>query len=331
MPSCPVSGQEGASCPVIANVNHEESGRDKSEFEKGSILQESQYDEVPSVQEYKNIRKHTKMITAFYAAGAETKEEQVADWDRDIQKISTDIEMCHKQMEMLQKKPQYKGHLKHKEYDEFIQNDIDRLSKKKEDFEKKANIMRDTLKWSKGVVKVCLWLEANLDDYCRKHIDGLPQRILDTMNPAGQIEKEIESKEQAADYARKLDEIVHNLNESRDFFEASVDGRLDKYQEIEKAIILDQLKAIREYPKDNERRQFVEKELLADLAHVEENLEEGQTGMKRRHQMLDMHLEFLNVLTYYRNKMKVLGEVTDLTEQDFVSKYSQNFEIPDEE
>lgn len=327
---CPVTGQVGDACPVIKNVNHEESGIKKEDFESGSFLIDSKYDETPSVQEYKKIRKYTKMITAFYAAGADTKKEQVADWDRDINNITIDIEMAQKQLEALNTLEQYQGHLKIKEYLEFVNNDIERLTEKKEDYIQKSNVMRDTLEWSKGVVKVCYWLEANLDDYCRKTIQGLPDEILAQMTSPDKIETEIESKEQAADYARKLDEIVHNLNESRDFFEASVDGRLDKYQEIEREIILNQLKVIRAYPKDNERRQYVESELLADLAHVEESLQDAKGGLKRRQDMLDMHLEFLNVLTYYRNKMKVLGEVSDLTEKEFISKYSQKFVIPDD-
>ena len=55
-----------------------------------------------------------------------------------------------------------------------------------------------------------------------------------------------------------MDEIVYNLEESQDFFAASLDGRLNKYHNIEKEIILSQLTAIRQFPEDNPRRVYIE-------------------------------------------------------------------------
>ena len=66
----------------------------------------------------------------------------------------------------------------------------------------------DIYKWSEGIVKVCQWLELNLDDYCHKTMgypaESKPVPPLDT--------------ETAKQYSSGLDEIIHNLQESQDFF-----------------------------------------------------------------------------------------------------------------
>jgi hypothetical protein len=44
-------------------------------------------------------------------------------------------------------------------------------------------------------------------------------------------------------YAKALDEITYNLQESQDFFDASLDGRLKNYHQLEKCMIEAQLQA----------------------------------------------------------------------------------------
>jgi hypothetical protein len=42
-------------------------------------------------------------------------------------------------------------------------------------------------------------------------------------------------------YSKALDEITYNLQESQDFFDASLDGRLKNYHQLEKCMIEAQL------------------------------------------------------------------------------------------
>jgi hypothetical protein len=62
---------------------------------------------------------------------------------------------------------------------------------------------------------------------------------------------------QIEQHAKGLDEITFNLQESQDFFEASLDGRLKRFHQIEKCMLEAQLQAIRKFPADNDRRKYV--------------------------------------------------------------------------
>jgi len=129
----------------------------------------------------------------------------------------------------------------------------------------------------------------------------LPERILKHIKtpPALQPE-EIEQ------FTTGLDEITYNLAESQDFFQASIDGRLNKYHNVEKKLIEDQLVSIRKFPEDNARRQYIEGELLKDLEYVQNNMIETPESVNRKQKMLQNHQEFFAVLRFTREKLHLL-------------------------
>lgn len=100
-----------------------------------------------------------------------------------------------------------------------------------------------------------------------------------------------------------MDEITYNLQESQDFFNASVDGRLKMFHQLEKCMIEAQLEVVRKYPSDNLRRQHVEQELQKDLEYVSDNMKENPQVMKHREKMRLMHVDFFSLLKWQREMM----------------------------
>lgn len=49
------------------------------------------------------------------------------------------------------------------------------------------------------------------------------------------------SEQEIKEYSVGLDEITYNLHESQDFFQASLDGRLKKYHNVEKSVSIYQI------------------------------------------------------------------------------------------
>jgi hypothetical protein len=115
-----------------------------------------------------------------------------------------------------------------------------------------------------------------------------------------------------------LSSVLSALRNLQDFFEASLDGRLRRFHQIEKCMIKGMLQAIRKYPEDNPRRkvghlsvylslsrvhvctrrrrsdltirvQHVEEELKKDLEYVEENMKEDPKRIQHKERMRAMH------------------------------------------
>jgi len=138
-------------------------------------------------------------------------------------------------------------------------------------------------------------------------------------------------------YRRGLDEVTYNLQESQDFFEASIDGRLQKYHQIEKCMIEAQLHVVQAYPETNLRRQYVESELMKDLEFVKSNMEDNPKVHRHRLRMQEMHKDFFALLKWQRLKLlnilekepeKIIGDVEFLkaqisasTDKSFASKF----------
>ena len=151
--------------------------------------------------------------------------------------------------------------------------------------------------------------KAQMEDYCITQLKLPLKRNLPIPEPLNEKQKQ--------EYAKGLAEITYNLEESQDFFQASVDGRLIKFHNVEKAAIEMQLEVIRKYSEDNPRRMAIEEELLKDLAYVQEHLVETPESIQRKEKMLANHKEFLKVLKFYRDKVGLKPE----QEIKFDSKY----------
>jgi hypothetical protein len=351
---CPITGVAGTQCPVIHAVNDDEFDNlkppagaettkqqneaieshvvnhdddDDDEKPQPSITDAFDFDEefkneIPSVAEYKKLRRITKMITGFYKNGTNTKKQQYDNSCNDLARIDSDINQARVQREALEKNvDRFRGHLKYKEYIELLDEEKKRLDEQRAAIIKTQEHYKSLWLWSTEIVKICEWLELNLDDYCTKNLDLPPYLKNRQLPPVPEL-----TQEQIKYYSKGLDEITHNLNESRDFFQASVDGRLDKYKLIEKQIIETQLEALRQFPEeDNPRRDYIESELLEDLKHIEEQLEsaEQEATKRRREKMLKLHIDFLSVLRFFREKLHLLNEDVDkVYDPQFTTKFA---------
>lgn len=251
------------------------------------------FSETMDEQSYKKLRKVMVQITQFYENGTNLKKGHYEQITEEIKKMDVDREMCQRQIEVLDATKAFSEHPKSKSYRTKLTADLEHIEKQKEQFEKKQKEFYDLWQWSTVIVKVCLWLQNSLDIHCNEKLGlGLKLEPLPELSPA-----DIEA------YSKGLDEITYNLQESQDFFKASVDGRLKQYHEVEKAIIEKQLEVLAQYDENNARRLYWEGELTADLQFVSENLSNDTERSDRRHKMLSNHAAFLAVLKYHKEKL----------------------------
>lgn len=255
-------------------------------------------DENPSVNEYKKIKRVMGIITQFYRDGTNLKKGHYDEVTQEIAKLDSDLSMVKEQTAALTENPAFDTHPKQKEYLNQLNMEKEHLDGQRVKFVEKQQEYKGIYEWSEGIVRVCEWLELNLDDYCSKTLD-YPK--LKDVKPAPEL-----TKEEAAKFSEGLDEIYHNLEDSQDFFSASLDGRLDKFHALEKQIVESQLAVVRKYPEDCERRKHIEQELLADLAFVEENINGDSADTRRREKMLNSHSDFFKVLKFHKEKLRVL-------------------------
>jgi len=308
---CPVAHNgESGECPVIHKVTDHEQPTHAPSVEQDDV------DDIPSVAEYKRLRRVMNQITKFYRDGSERKQQNMESMKEQIDKLEVDERMAQAQLAALESNRAFKTHPKAKEYRVPLRAELEGLAKQKAGFAVQYQQFEELYTWSKTIVQICEWLEANLDDYCSSKLE-LPENIRSTLQPPREL-----SASEAASYSRGLDEIVYNLQESQDFFAASLDGRLAKYHAIEKALIQAQLDLLGDFPQGSERRGYIQIELEKDLAYVEENMLLTPDVERRRQKMLRSHQEYLQVLRYQRDKLKALN--VDLTDE---RKYDSRFDL----
>lgn len=309
---CPVTGQtsESGECPVIHKFT------DHSHQTEAPKVELEEIEESPSVAEYKRLKKVMAQITKFYRDGSELKHKNTISVKEQIAKLEVDEKMAKAQLDVLDSKPSFKIHPKAKEYRRPLLQELEGLAKQKAEFTSKLAEFEGLYEWSKTIVQICEWLEANLDDYCSKKLD-LPANVLGNIQPPREL-----TPEEAKSYSRGLDEIVYNLQESQDFFAASVDGRLEKYHTIERELIEAQLEALKAFPENSDRRLYIQSELEKDLDYVIGNMAVSPEVEKRRHKMLKSHQEYLQVLRYQREKLNALN--VDLSEE---RKFDSRFDL----
>ncbi|PRP84297.1 hypothetical protein PROFUN_07598 [Planoprotostelium fungivorum] len=296
---CPITGQSSAN------------GQNPHEVQELNINTD-EIGTVPSVKEYKKLQ-------TFYRDGSTKKKENYDTMTETISKLDVDYNMCQDQLAALDSKPVYKMHPKAKEYRTALTTELENLVKEKKKFQAQQEEFFGLYEWSKMIVEICEWLELVLDDYASKNLD-LPPQMLAKVKPVPEL-----PKEKAEDYFRGLDEITYNLQESQDFFQASVDGRLNKYHAIEQDLIEAQIKAMQKYSQDSPRRQYIEGELFNDLEYVKSNMVENPEGNRRRQKMLKNHAEFCKVLKYYKEKLRELGLIGSYVERHYDTKAGKGF------
>eukprot|EP01132_Coremiostelium_polycephalum_P005022 gene5022-6251_t len=261
--------------------------------------------DTPTIQEYKKLKRVMKIMVKFYEGGSSTKLEQAEYYETELVKVTTDESMILAQLESLKTFP---IHPKRREYEEELNEELEKLVSMKKKFTNKAQEYRKLHVWSNGIVDVTKWLENGLDDYCVNHLK-LDLGI--TVVPPQKL-----TREEYKQYKEGLDEITYNLQESQDFFCASLDGRLKQYHQIEKDIINAQIEVIKKFSEQIPRQQHILSELEADLQYVQGNMGEDPSALTKRKRMLEMHTDFFKVLRWYREKMKALGDEYGIVDQD---------------
>lgn len=255
-------------------------------------------------EDLKKLKRVMGTITKFYQNGTELKKGQFEHVQTQISAIEQDLLMCEAQMEALRAQPYFKGHPKQKVYLESLEAEITGLTAQHSQFQAKAAELKGLWEWSQIIVKVCQWLESCMEQYAREELRvELPRSAAAAAESAGTAALPELTDEQCLEYGKGLDEITYNLQESQDFFRASIDGRLHQYHSYERDIILAQLEAIRTFPETSERRKYIEGELVQDLEYVEHNMKDDPATMKRREKMLQSHSDYFKVLKFYKERL----------------------------
>lgn len=320
---CPVTKQEGE-CPVkkdekqekkITIINEENQFEKKDEFQEPEIEDFSNLE--PSEKEYRILKRTMGTIKKFYLDGTKAKKDQYDYATEQIEKLNKDIDMCKDQIQSLSDKPSYKAHLKQKEYAKLFEEDLKHLEKQLKERQEQQKEYKDLYEWSQQINKVQEWLEANLEEYCVTHLELKSKEEL--KKPA------VLTMEEKIIFSKGLDEIMNNLNESHDFFQASVDGRLLEFQYMELEIIKNQLEILKKYPEDSQRREYFQSIFEKDLQYTTSRIQSGEdkTEEKRREKMLKMHTEFLKLLRFFRFKWNLLNE--EIGEKKYDPKFTTVF------
>lgn len=326
MSVCPVTKQQGE-CPVnnkensekvekkITLINEENQFESKDEYKEPEIEDFSNLE--PNEKEYRILKRTMGTIKKFYLDGTKAKKSQYDYATEQIEKLQKDIDMCKAQLQAFSDKPSFKAHLKQKEYKKLLDEDLQHLNKQLKEREEQQKEYKDLYEWSQQINKIQEWLEANLEEYCVTHLELKGRENLKKPAELTREEKNI--------YSRGLDEIMNNLNESHDFFQASVDGRLLEFQYMELEIIQAQLEVLKKFPEDSTRREYFQDIFEKDLKYIQQRIESGEDKVeeKRREKMLKMHTEFLKLLRFFRFKWNLLNE--DIGEKNYDPKFTQVF------
>jgi hypothetical protein len=168
----------------------------------------------PSMQEYHKLQRVMKVMINFYKRGADTKGKQLESLREEIQKLVTDEQMILDQIKELDQFPPF--HPKKQEYDAQLEDELAKLRDLKTQFQGKEAGFKGLHDWSLKIVDTVEWLGRQLEAYCNQNL-----KTELTVEPGSAQVTVHEFKI----FKRGLDEITFNLQESQDFFNASLDGR----------------------------------------------------------------------------------------------------------
>lgn len=196
-----VSG-EGAVCPV----NHDGSKKAADEHTNAEVVSkldkdlaalDKEFDEinVPSLKQYRKLKRVMASITGFYLNGTKKKLENYETMVQNLKTLDTDLAAVQAQLAALEARSEFTGHPKVAQYREFLLGEQQTFLKKKESMEakKKVGATKNPIEkmffgltklfflqefhelhvWSGVINEVCRWLEDNLDAYALEVIPDL--------------------------------------------------------------------------------------------------------------------------------------------------------------
>jgi hypothetical protein len=249
--------------------------------------------ESPNMKEYKQLNRVMNVMVKFYIRGEETKKNQFLEASEQMKKIDGILCQVNLQIKSLAPFPEF--HPKRKGYLEHLEKEKKELTEIRDTYATQAKGFEDLYHWGGKIVQTMRWLEGNLKHYANQNLETNFDLEPIKLTP-----------DEYLLYKGGLEEVTYNLQESQDFFDASLDGRLNKYHDIEKNIIEAQLAVLSKWPEDDQRRQHVEAELKADLEFVVGNMEESPKIRRHRERMQAMHKDFFALLKWQRNKIQTI-------------------------
>lgn len=107
---------------------------------------------------------------------------------------------------------------------------MDELNRVRAKYQKQADGFNDLHEWGLKIVETMNWLEGNLKHYANQKLNTDFDVTDIRLTP-----------EKYKLYKAGLAEVTYNLQESQDFFDASLDGRLHLYHEMERDMIKAQI------------------------------------------------------------------------------------------
>lgn len=257
------------------------------------VFTDEDISESPNMKEYKQLNRVMNVMVKFYIRGEETKRNQFEEASAQMKKIDGILCQVNLQIKSLAPFPEF--HPKRKGYLEHLEKEKNELTEIRDKYASQAKEFEDLYLWGGKIVQTMRWLEGNLKHYANQNLETNFDLEPIKLTPADYLL-----------YKGGLEEVTYNLQESQDFFDASLDGRLNKYHDIEKNIIEAQLEVLSKWPEDDQRRQHVEAELKADLDFVVGNMEEGPKVRRHRERMQAMHKDFFALLKWQRNKIQTI-------------------------
>jgi len=269
------------------------------------VYNEDDFDENISMNEFKKLGRIMKIMVSFYERGSEAKLDQKKRSEDEVKKVEEVQRLMEARIKVLEEFPSY--HPKKQSYESDLKYDLSQLLEHKKRYVDQLQNFTQLYEWGLGIVETMQWLQDSLVDYAS---EVLNLTELKRESPKITTEKYLK-------YKRGLEEVTYNLQESQDFFEASLDGRLQLYHQLEKCMIEAQIGVLHQFSDDNPRKSPDMEELQQDLEFIITTMTVNPTVTKRRERMKAMHSDFFAVLKWQRERLiKMIEESPDRIDGD---------------
>ena len=205
-----MAGTRGQSRQFRLNVMEIENVEELLDY----VFTEKDISLAPSEAEYRKLGRIMVIMIRFYEKGSATKKTEYERVLGELSRLDDDEKMINEQIECLQNFPPI--HPKRGEYEANLEEELESLKAARERVAPQIQHWKELYEWSLKIVEIVNWLGKQLEEYSnhafKTELKVNPEAFKLTVDQF-RINK------------RGLDEITYNLQESQDFFDASLDGR----------------------------------------------------------------------------------------------------------